>query len=64
MLKNTHIYCANCMHFEDNLKCLNNDYFTEKEHCEICKCNGCQCGDLEDSAAVDYRPNYIGMEEY
>lgn len=63
MDKNEHVYCTNCIHFDDNLECLNNDYHLEKEHCKNCKCNGCECGDLEDSAAFEFRPKYVAMWE-
>jgi len=56
--KNEHVYCTNCVHFDDNLKCLNdNSLLTGK--CEKCNCKDCDCGDLEDSMTFEFRPNYI-----
>ena len=64
MDKDTHVPCTNCIHFDDNLKCINNCNTINEISCNECKCNGCDCGDLEDSMAFEFRPNYVAMEEY
>ena len=66
MNRNEHVYCTNCIYFEVNLECINKEYYLiyNEKHCENCKCNGCDCGDLEDSMAFEFRPNYVAMEEY
>ncbi|MBK5239858.1 hypothetical protein [Clostridium sp.] len=62
MDKNKHVYCTDCLHFYDNLECLNTYDTIEEKCCKICKCKDCECGDLEDSAAFEYRPGYIGIK--
>lgn len=60
--ENEHVYCTQCINFEENLKCLSYDCFLEghnKKYCKTCSCNGCDCGDLEDSTPFSERPNYI-----
>lgn len=65
MDKDTHVYCTNCIHFEDNLKCIEEGYFLnnpDKKQCGNCKCIVCDCLNPEDSAPFSKRPNYIFID--
>ena len=61
--KNEYVSCTNCINLEDNLECINNCNSIEEKSCNGCKCNGCECENLEDSAAIEFKQNYIGIEE-
>jgi len=44
------------------MKCFEINDCTGNE-CKICKCYGCDCEDLEDSMAFEYRPKYVEKED-